>query len=222
MHFICFSMIIFSPILNAKLSIHVLIISLCRVLRFHSFLNGCIYIIKIYKEMCTLFVFLWSYLTQFINKKIKPVTIMTFSKRKINLIKARSQRSLNRKSTGPRNITEILPPVKPKDGPPIAQKRASISPSVFHPPEFKKRRWKKKSPEERKMLFESEQRRKITLLEKKWRAVFCKSCVLLQSEFKQHLWRRWRQYTVDRYWQKELLLSITKDHLCSYWIWKYV
>lgn len=97
---------------------------------------------------------------------------MAISKRKISNRKAAHQRSINRKSTGSRRIDIVLPPEKPLDAPPQAEKRIIHSPSVYHPPEFKKKHWRKKSMDEKREISAAQQRRKISLLEKKWRAVF--------------------------------------------------
>lgn len=98
---------------------------------------------------------------------------MTHSKRKKASLIASKQRSLLHNSSGTRKIDVVLPAVNPIDAPPLSEKRVSQSPSNYHPPEFKQRHWKKKTPEQKQQITLSEQRKKLFSLEKKWYAIFC-------------------------------------------------
>lgn len=98
---------------------------------------------------------------------------MAYSKRKKSSLAASKQRSLNRKSTGTRRIDIVLPAVNPIDGPPVSEKRSIRAPTTYHPPVIKQRKWKKKTPEQKKQFSLSEQRKKLLTLEKKWYAIFC-------------------------------------------------
>ncbi len=98
---------------------------------------------------------------------------MAYSKRKKSNMKASLNQSKFHRSSGSRKIDIVLPPSKPLDGPPVQEKRVSQVPRIYHPPEFKKARWKKKSPGEKKQLSLLEMQKKVKLLEKKWYAAFC-------------------------------------------------
>ena len=98
---------------------------------------------------------------------------MAYSKRKQSTIKASLSRSKFHRSSGSRKIDIVLPATKPLDGPPMHDKRQSQIPRIYHPPEFKKTKWKKKSPGEKKHLSLLEMKKKVKTLEKKWYAAFC-------------------------------------------------
>lgn len=98
---------------------------------------------------------------------------MPYSKRKISCMKASQQRSLLHNSSGSRRIDVVLPAINPINKPPEVDKRISQVPSIYHPPSFKQRRWRKKTKEEKRQFTLSEQRKKLIALEKKWYAIFC-------------------------------------------------
>lgn len=97
---------------------------------------------------------------------------MAFSKRKRSNIKASLIRSQKHNSSGSRKIDIILPAIKPLFGPPQNEKRVVNSPPLYHPPEFKQRRWHKRSDEEKKQKSKFEEMKRLRQLEKKWNAVF--------------------------------------------------
>ena len=86
-------------------------------------------------------------------------------------MKANSIRSVKKSSSGPRKIDIILPASNPIDGNPCHEKRQSLPPLMYHPPEPKKKRWKKKSAEEKKKEVSLQESLRLSILERRWRAV---------------------------------------------------
>jgi hypothetical protein len=80
-------------------------------------------------------------------------------------------RSIKKNSGGPRGKGIVLPAPKPIDAPPLHAKRDSVSPSVYHPPELKKYRWKRRTEEEKEKEGSWKEKIRIGFLERKWRAV---------------------------------------------------
>ena len=67
--------------------------------------------------------------------------------------KANTFQSAKKTSSGSQRKGIVLAALKALDTPPLHEKRICTSPKVFHPPEMKKKRWKKKTKEEKERDF---------------------------------------------------------------------
>ena len=90
---------------------------------------------------------------------------------KKRILAANGERTSRHSSSGSRTIDEILPAKRPIEAPPTSPKRISTLPTLYKPPEFKKRIFKKRSKEEIARMKETISLRAIHQLERRWLAV---------------------------------------------------
>ena len=98
-------------------------------------------------------------------------TMPCSSSSKQKSLKANTFQSAKKTSSGSQRKGIVLAAPKALDTPPLHEKRICTSPKVYHPPEMKKKRWKKKTKKEKERDFSHQEWVRVNSLERRWRAV---------------------------------------------------